>query len=460
MSMGCSDYHAARRSSRRQLLRVGAAGIAGLTLPELLRASEQSTGRSPRAKSLIFLHQFGGPSHIDTFDMKPEAPEGIRGEFQPISSAIPGESISEHLPRFAKVLDRFAQIRSLHHNMKSHNPACYYSLTGHAPPIDDIRLRDTLELYPAYGATVSKLLPSNDPSVPPFVTFPHRLRDGSVTPGQHASFLGKQYDPFFVGIDPNRTDFRLPELELPESLPLGRLQDRRGLLSLIDQQSRLLEYDATAQGIDRFQGRALSMLASPKVKKAFDLDAESDQLRERYGRTTYGQSCLLARRLVEAGVRVVTVYFSGSIGSATRGGWDTHADNFNGLKNRLLPITDKVVPTLIEDLEEKGLLDETLVLWMGEFGRSPRIGDRDGKGRNHWPGCYTALLAGGGIQGGAIYGSSDRNGGYPAIDPTTPDDLAATLFEALGLDPETEIYDRLNRPLPIAAGRPIRSLFA
>ena len=460
MNRGCPDFQATSRLTRRNLLRVGAAGLAGLNLPTLLRAAEGGRGPRPRANRVIFLHQFGGPSHIDTFDMKPDAPEKIRGEFSPISSVVPGLPISEHLPRFARVLDRVAQVRSVHHNMKNHNSASYYSLTGYAPPIDDIRLRDTLELFPAYGSIVSKLRPSDDPAIPSFVAYPHVIRDGSVTPGQHASFLGKPYDPFFIGQDPSDPDFRLPELQLPESLPLDRLDDRRGLLRLIDDQTRLLEYDATARGIDDFYGRALSMLASPRVKRAFDLGEETDDLRDRYGRTTYGQSCLLARRLVETGVRFVTVYFSRSIGGNGRNGWDTHQDNFNDLKNRLLPITDQTVPTLIEDLDARGLLDDTLVVWMGEFGRSPRIGDRDGKGRGHWPKCYTALFAGGGTKGGYVYGSSDKNGAYPATDPVTPDNLAATMFHALGIDPATEVYDRLNRPLPIAAGPPITDLFA
>ena len=459
MNIGCADYRATGRLNRRSLLRVGTAGIAGLTLPRLLHASDAGRAKAGPAKSIIFLHQFGGPSHLDTFDLKPDAPSGIRGEFNPIPTSVPGVSITEHLPRFAKVMDRVALVRSVHHGMKNHNSASFYSLTGHAPPLDDIRLRDTLDLYPAYGSTVAKFRPSDDSSVPSFVSYPHVLRDGSVTPGQHASFLGKAYDPFFIGQDPADPDFRLPELDLPDSLPLGRLDDRRGLLEMVDRQARLQEFDATARGIDDFYGRALSMLASPRVRGAFDLAQEPDALRDRYGRTTYGQGCLLARRLVETGVRFVSVYFSQSIGSAEFGGWDTHTDNFNGLKDRLLPMTDQTVPTLIEDLDDRGLLDETLVVWMGEFGRGPKIGDRDGKGRNHWPSCYTALFAGGGIRGGAVYGSSDKIAARPATDPVTPDDLAATMYHALGLDPALEFHDALDRPLPIAAGRAITELF-
>lgn len=467
MTPGCPDFRTTSRFSRRHLIRVGAVGgIAGLSLPSLLRAADLEASRisAAPARHVIFLHQWGGPSHIDTFDMKPDAPEAIRGKFQPIASRTPGLNLTEHLPRFARVLDRFAQVRSIHHKMRNHNSAGYYSLTGHAPPVDDQRLRDTQELYPAYGSVVARLRPVDDPALPTFVSFPHTIRDGSVTPGQYASFLGKAYDPFFVGQDPSRRDFRLPELSLPASTPLERLEDRRSLLRLIDRQGQLLETSSTAQGVDAFYDRALTMLGSPQVKRAFDLSREPDSVRDAYGRTTYGQSCLLARRLVEAGVRFVTVYYSNTIGNGASmsGGWDTHGNNFNDLQKRLLPSTDQTVPTLIEDLEARGLLDETLVLWMGEFGRSPRVTNTQQfgpDGRDHWPDCYTALLAGGGIRGGAIYGASDKIGAYPARDPVRPDDIAATLYHALGLDPATEVEDTLGRPLPIAAGRAIEAIF-
>ncbi len=460
MARACRDYQKTWRFSRRSLLKAGSAGILGLNLPTLLGAAENAD-RNARAKHIIFLHQFGGPSHLDTFDMKPDAPSGIRGEFKPIATHQAGLTISEHLPRFATVLDQFAQVRSVNHRMRNHNSATYYSLTGHAPPLDDIRLRDTQELYPAYGSTVARLKPADDPTMPSYVSFPHVLRDGSVTPGQHASFLGKAFDPFFVAQDPNRTGFRLPELSLPASLPLSRLEDRRGLQHLIDQQTDLSSWSGTAHGIDAFYDRALTMLSAPKIRRAFDLAEEPERLRDAYGRTTYGQSCLLARRLIEAGARFVSVYFSASIGGA-KGGWDTHGDNFNQLKNRLLPITDMAVPALVRDLKSRGLLDETLIVWMGEFGRSPKVQNTKQfgpDGRDHWPMCYTVLFAGGGIVPGAIHGASDKIGAYPATDAVTPDDIAATMFWALGIDPETVFYDTLNRPLPIAAGKPIVPLF-
>jgi hypothetical protein len=442
---------------------VGLLGVAGLHLPALLRAESKGRKGRGRARAVIFLNQFGGPSHLDTFDLKPDAPEGIRGLFRPIRSRVAGLQLCEHLPRLAWVSDRFCLVRSVNHQMRNHNSASYYCLTGVAPPLDDIRLRDTLDLYPAYGSTVAKLRPAGQ-GLPSFVAYPHVLRDGSITPGQHASFLGKPYDPLFFREDPSRPSFRLPELTLPAGLPLRRLEDRKSLLKLLDEQSGALEASATAKGLDTYYDRAFGMLASAKVKRAFDLSQEPAALRERYGRTTYGQSCLLARRLVETGVRFVTVYFAASIGMGRgKGGWDTHNNNFKDLKNRLLPATDQTLSALLEDLDTRGLLAETLVVWMGEFGRSPRIGvnpqfARDG--RDHWPQCYTVLLAGGGVRGGLVHGASDKHGAYPAHNPVRPDDLAATMFACLGIDPETEVRDPLGRPLPISYGSPVRDIQA
>jgi uncharacterized protein (DUF1501 family) len=295
--------------------------------------------------------------------------------------------------------------------------------------------------------------------MPSFVAYPHVLRDGSITPGQHASFLGKAYDPLFFREDPNSPSFRLPELSLPATLTPDRLEDRRALLRLLDEQSDALETSATARGLDTYYERAFGMLASARLRQAFDLGREPAQVRERYGRTTYGQSCLLARRLVEAGVRFVTVYYSASIGvGAGNGGWDTHNNNFNDLRNRLLPNTDRTLSALIEDLDSRGLLDETLIVWMGEFGRTPRIGGNPrfaADGRDHWPQCYSALLAGGGVRRGTVHGASDRIGGYPASGAVRPDDIAATMFAALGINPATEVRDPLGRPLPISNGQPI-----
>jgi hypothetical protein len=450
-------------ASRRQALAIGGAGLLGLNMRHVLRAADKPAATHPRAKSVIFLYQFGGPSHIDMFDMKPDAPEAIRGPHRGIATTVPGLMISEHLPRVAQVMDKVTLVRSVHHPMKNHNSASYYALTGHAPPSDDIRLRDTLELFPAYGSVVDHLLPSGD-EMPSFVAYPYVMRDGEITPGQHASFLGKGHDPLLITEDPNRKSFRLPELSLPKNLSVDRLHDRREIQQLIDRQSRLLDYSAEARGLDSYYERALAMLDSSRVRQAFDLSSEPDDVRDRYGRTTYGQSCLLARRLVESGVKFVNVYFSNTIGGQSNksGGWDTHGFNntrmFPIIEQFHLPLTDQTLPTLLTDLDERGLLDTTLVVWMGEFGRTPKINENIS--RDHWPGCYTVLLAGGGVRRGFIYGASDKNGARPDRDPVRPDDLAATMFHLLGIDPQTEVHDANNRPLLIAAGRPISGIIA
>ncbi len=243
-------------------------------------------------------------------------------------------------------------------------------------------------------------------------------------------------------------------------MDLARLERRRQLLDIVDAQLALKERSTVVQGMNEFQQQALSILSAPGLKQALDIGSEPDWLRDAYGRTTYGQSCLLARRLIEAGTRFVTVYFSSGIGGKGSEGWDTHQDNFTDLKNRLLPITDQTVPTLTADLRSRGLLEETLVIWMGEFGRGPKIGDRDGKGRNHWPECYTVMMAGGGIAGGSVYGKSDSQGAFPAADPVRPEDIAATLYWAMGIDPATEVVDTQSRPLPISTGAPVQKIFA
>ncbi|MCA9048805.1 MAG: DUF1501 domain-containing protein [Planctomycetaceae bacterium] len=462
-----SGVQRAAEIHRRDLLRVGGAGLFGLTMPRLLQAEQSSTatlaGRAARAKSVIFLFQWGGPSHVDTFDMKPNAPDGYRSHYKSIATSVPGMRIVEHLPETAKVMHRIAQIRTVHHTMNNHNSAGYTALTGVEPAIDDQRLRDSLDLAPSYGSVVDHVAP-NAGSVPTYVSFPYTISDGSVTPGQRASFLGRLHDPLFIPNDPNSADFRLPQLSLPSDISLERLSDRRQLQQLINQQTRSLDESAAAVGLSAYYDRAISMLNSTQVRDAFDISREPTEIRDAYGRTTYGQSCLLARRLVESGVKFVTVYFARSIGgrSKTDGGWDTHGfDNtrmYEILPEWHFPSTDHTLPTLLNDLAERGLLDSTLVVWVGEFGRTPRINNN--VSRDHWPKCYTALMAGGGVQGGAVYGESDRYGSVPDRDPVAVGDLAATMYYALGIDHNTEVRDNLNRPLPIAKGRPVTQIFS
>jgi hypothetical protein len=446
--------------TRRDLLQVGALSLATLGVPGALSAASSSVKRKAKASSVIFLHQWGGPSHHDTVDMKPNAPAEVRGKYKPIPTRMSGLQVCEKLPRLAKVMHKCSLVRTLRHTMKNHNSAGYYSLTGYAPPTDDQRLRDSRDLFPAYGSVVDRLAPARK-GVPTFVAYPHVISDGSVTPGQHASFLGKSHDPLLILRDPNDPDFRLPELSLPSTLSADRLANRREMMKLIDKQTELLEFSPRAKGIDQHYERALSMLTSPGVKKAFDLSSEPDRVRDAYGRTTYGQGCLLARRLVEAGAKFVNVYFSQFIGG-DNGGWDTHGFNekpmYPILDNFLLPMLDHTLPTLIDDLDARGLLETTLVVWVGEFGRTPRINKI--AGRDHWPQCYPAILAGGGTKRGCVVGTSDKLGAYPAVDALRPEDLSATMFHLLGLDPTAEVYDALNRPLAISPGKPIEGVLA
>jgi hypothetical protein len=457
----CSGFSSA--ISRRAALKVGGMGLLGLTMPGLLKALENPQTIKPRAKSVIFLFQWGGPSHIDMFDMKPDAPEGIRGPHRPISSKADGIQVSEKLPKTAQIMDKVTLIRSMTHTMKNHNSAGYYALTGHAPPSDDQRLRDSIDLFPGYASVVDKFVPTNG-ELPTAVSLPHVIADGSVTPGQHASFLGKKHDPLLVLQDPNSPSFALPELNLPDGVTFERMQARRELMKLVDAQARVMDHSIAARGFDGYYERAMAMLHSPKLREAFNLSAEPEKVREAYGRSTYGQSCLLARRLVEAGTKFVTVYFSESIGGqkTDSGGWDTHGFNntrmYPIIEKWHLPITEQTLPTLLIDLEERGLLDETLVVWMGEFGRTPNINGN--VSRDHWPQCYTTLLAGGGVKKGFVYGASDKAGAYPAEDPVRPDDLSATIFHALGVAPDAEMRTAADRPVVVAEGKPITEIFA
>jgi uncharacterized protein (DUF1501 family) len=446
--------------SRRSLLRVGGASLFGLSFPQFLAAAGTPAAKlKATAKAIIFLHQWGGPGQQETFDPKPDAPDNVRGWYGATKTKLPGVIFGERIPKIAALADKLTVVRCMQHTMKNHNSAGYYSLTGVAPPTDDQRLRDSLELFPAYGSIVDKLAPAPK-GVATFVAYPHVIADGSITPGQHASFLGKGHSPLFVNQDPNRADFKLPELTLPENLSVERLENRKDILKLIDDQSDLLETSLVAQGLDESYQKAVAMLTSPRFKQAFDLTREPAAVRDAYGRTTYGQGCLLARRAVEAGAKFVNVYFSRSIGGKG-GGWDYHGFNKESVTGRLdelLPMADQTLPALITDLEARGMLDDTLVVWVGEFGRTPKISSNGG--RDHWPQCYCAVLVGGGMKKGFVYGASDKIGAYATVGQVRPEDLAATMFEALGIDPETEIRDKLNRPLPVARGKPVRELFA
>jgi hypothetical protein len=448
--------------SRRRLLRIGGLGCLGLNLTGLFRAETAaafSPGRrrsAARVKSCILLFYYGGPSHLDTWDMKPDAPREIRGDFKMMATTVPGLRICEHLPHCARVIDKLAIVRSLHHPMRNHNSAAVEALCGRTPLKGDLELlADDPNSFPCYGAALNYMTPGRS-EVPVHVALPHVMYNVVTLPGQTAGFLGAAANPFQVGRDPNAADFRVGELELPADLSLARLEDRHGLLSLIEAQTRHAERLAGTRVLTVYQERALELLRSEKVRRAFNLSREAPSLRERYGRNKLGQSLLLARRLVEAGVRFVNV--NDKVHNGQLANWDSHENNFARLKDDLLPPADQAFSALIEDLNIRGLLESTLVVALAEFGRTPRINKTGG--RDHWPDCYSIVLAGGGVKGGSTYGASDKMGAYPASDPITPGDLAATLFWAFGIDPATEVRDLTGRPYRLAEGEPIHTLFA
>lgn len=450
--------YASRFLGRRRLLQFGGLGCLGFNLAGRLQARDLGATRPPASqpiRSCILLYYYGGPSHIDTWDMKPDAPGEIRGEFKPIATRVPGIQVSEHLPRCSKLMDRLAVIRSMHHGMRNHNAAAVESLCGRTPLKGDLELlADDPNSFPCYGAALTYLQPGRR-ELPTHVALPHVMYNVVQLPGQNAGFLGAAYNPFQVIRDPSAPGFRVDELELAGDVPVGRLEDRRSLLSFLDDRLRRAERPTAGKAMTGFQERAFNLLRSQEVRRAFDLSRESEPLRDRYGRNTLGQSLLLARRLVEAGVRFINV--NDKIHNGQLANWDSHENNFSRLKDDLLPPADQAFTALIEDLEARGLLDSTLVVTLAEFGRTPRI--NKSRGRDHWPDCFSVILAGGGIRGGIVYGASDKIGAYPALDPVTPGDLAATIFRRFGLDPKAELQDLTNRPYRLADGEPIRKLF-
>jgi hypothetical protein len=438
--------------TRRELLRAGALGAFGLSLPQLLRA--EAAARPKKIKSCVFIFAWGGPAQQETFDMKPDAPAEIRGDFKPIDTNVPGIRMCEHLPKLAKLANHCGIIRSATHKNRVHNPGAFYALTGRKPDRDVVQFPAQRGDWPAIGSVLAKLRPSEQ-TVPPYVILPIFANDiGIPTPGQHAGFLGAGYDPLIVHADPSKPNFAVPALTPRAELTADRLDARRGLLAQVNAQAEAMSKVAAGGGLDRHLERAFDLVSAPAAKKAFDLGQESPATRDRYGRTRHGQSVLLARRLVEAGVRLVLVNDAEDSGQNKR--WDTHGDGFKTMR-KYLPETDNAVSSLIEDLRDRGLLDSTLIVWMGEFGRSPRV-DKSG-GRDHWPDVYSVLLAGGGIQGGRVFGSSDSRAAYPRDCPVGPEEIHATIYHALGLPEETHIADAFGRPMALYQGKPIQPLF-
>ncbi len=417
--------------SRRDAFRVGSAALFGSTvgLPQLLRAADGGT--SSRDTSLIFVFLHGGLSTIDTLDLKPDAPAEFRGEFSPARTKVPGMDLCDLLPKMGQQADRFSLVRSFRHHNSDHGPADHYILTGYFPQAGFNPNLSPNNQRPCVGSMISRSLGPRG-SVPAYVALP------KLHPSGGPAYLGAGHAPFVIDADPSAPNFAVPDLMPPAVVAADRLNDRRALLDTVDRFHRAAEARANphAGAVATFRDRAFDLMTSPAAKRAFDIHAEPDRLRDEYGRTSLGQSCLMARRLVEAGVRCVTIDHSN---------WDTHDGNFATLKSSLLPGFDAAMSTLFRDLADRGRLDSTLVVVTGEFGRTPRINRN--AGRDHWGPAFTVLLGGGGVRGGVVVGRSDARAERPATEPFGPEDLFATVFHQLGMDPRTEYHTPDGRPV-------------
>jgi Protein of unknown function (DUF1501) len=434
---------------RREVLQVGFSGLLGLGMSSWL-ASSRAAQPSRYPKSVLIVFLTGAPSHLDTFDLKPDAPPEIRGDFKPISTKIPGIVFGEHVPRLAARNDKFALIRTLAHRENNHLVATHHVLTGHPQPgafFDKVASRDD---WPCYSAGLNYFHPRAD-GMPCGVNLPTFLVEGPLTwPGQHAGILGPRHDPWQISRDPNRADFRVDNLSLAQGLAIDQLSNRLELLDQVNRQQHWLAESAEGRRLTDQQQRALTMLTSGKISRAFEIDREPLAVRDRYGRHSFGQSLLLARRLIQAGVPVVQA----NMGRVQN--WDNHSNIFPTLKNRLLPPLDQGVSALLDDLEASGLLQETMVMLLGEFGRTPKI---SATGRDHWAPCFFGIFAGAGVRPGQVIGKSDKIGAYPSTTPYSPDDIGATVYHVLGIDPASEVRDRQNRPVTLNRGQVIQPLF-
>ena len=468
--------------SRRDFMQVGKLGLLGMTLSQVFELQDRArAGAVPprfegatgfgRAKSVIMLFLQGGPSHIDIWDPKPDAPSNIRGEFKPIKTNIPGIRLSETMPKLAQSMDKCTLIRSMSYTPKglfNHTAAIYQMLTGYPP--DKVSPSGQLEPpspidFPTAGSWISKMLPPTEP-VLPFVEMPRPLQESSVIgKGGAAGFIGKAFDPYRLYQDPNKS-IKLDDLALRKETPRERLENRFELLKGINESMPDLEKAVADSALDTYYEKAFDLVLSGKARDAFDLSKETTKTRDRYGRTTFGQGALMARRLIEAGTRFVQVNWpSVANGNPETTAWDTHASNFGPLKNLHCPVLDQTLTALLGDMTERGLFDDTLLVVVGEFGRSPRLGvstsgnSNSPDGRDHWPYCYTALVAGAGIPGGRLYGESDETASSPKEKPVHPNDLLATVYYALGIDPNMVIYNHINQPRELVKGKPITDLF-
>lgn len=452
------------RLTRREILRIGGLAPLGLSLSSLLAGQARAAGDPlpnasfGRAKRCLLLFMWGGPSHIDLFDMKPNAPREVRGEFSPAPTSVPGLQMCELMPRLARHADKLSLIRSVTHTDNNHSTSAHWMLTGRKPPLSAENFSAKGDDFPHMGSVISKLSPGKA-TLPTFVALPETIGTtiGAVTPGQNGGIIGKRYDPFRIEHHPDLPDFKVGNLALPGDLNAARMNARKDLLHAFDETRAKLLAGSEITALDDYQRRALELITSPEAHRAFDLVAEGEAMRNRYGRETFGQGLLLGRRLLEAGVKLVTVYWHREKPGGTENSWDTHSANFSTLKDRLIPQVDGPLDTLLSDLEERGMLDDTLVVWTSEFGRTPKVNGNNG-GRDHWGPCNSIWMAGAGVPGGYIHGETDKIASEPIADPVSPADLSATIFWLLGLRPESLIYDPLNRPLPISEGHVIKQL--
>jgi len=453
--------------SRREFFRAGGLGLFGLSLADLIPgqlAQAAATGAGPaRAKRCIVLFLLGGPPQHSTWDPKPQASEEIRGAYGPISTTVPGTQICELLPQTAQSMHHVALLRAVSTGDHAHSSSGYAMLTGqpHQPLNFENANPGPPNDWPTIGAVVQHLK-SGPRVLPPAIRLPHHIfnTDQSVWPGQDAGFLGAESDPWLFRCEPASPGFQIPEFQLVREVPTLRFQGRRDLLRKLDAGIEALQRrGGDLEAFDDKQSQAFQLLGSSQSKTAFDLDREPDRVRDRYGRNQFGQSVLLARRLAEAGVSLVQVnWFRGPDEPSEAPCWDSHADETRRLKNVLLPPLDQAYAALLQDLLDRGMLDDTLVVCMGEFGRTPKFNPRGG--RDHWGHVFSVALAGGGVQGGAVFGASDNQGAYPSSGIVRPSDLTATIFHCLGYSPNTEIHDRLGRPLRISSGRVVREILA
>lgn len=441
------------RFTRRQALVAGGLGTIGLSLPKLLRAESRASTRTE--KSIILVVPWGGPSQHDTFDPKPNAPAEVRSLFQPIATRTVGLRMGEHLPQLAARSDRIAVLRAVSHAIGTHNPATHLALTGYPPRVINQELTKAARVdNPTLGSVLAKVRPS-PAGLPSYVQLPLPMIDnGAFTPGQNAGFLGTAFDPLVVTQDAKSGIFSVLGATPPAEVGQDRFDSRRDLLGQLDEYAARRSNAPAVQDMITCYTRAYNLLRSAASQQAFDLTHEPDRMRERYGRSRLGQSVLAARRLVEAGVRLVLV---ADTTENTNGKWDTHGDLAKPLAKHLGE-SDQALAALLDDLAGRGLLATTIVAWMGEFGRTPKLNSKQNGGRDHWPHCYSALVAGGGIQGGQVCGSSDSLGAYPREGRVQPEDILATFYQLLGIPLTTEVHDPLGRPYRLCTGSVIQAI--